>query len=431
MRKVQIIAGFIAITLDGCGRSPTAKQDAGNKATANTTSNKSPLRGYPNAIMNEVSSTKKPPFNGTLMNRHLLSLLSTRPDARSLNNMHSLFRHSCHPSISRLPAVILVALAWTIFAFTGHSQETKTNQTQTANVINSSPTTHEGETVSVQLIKEANELQKQHLTSDAIARVKAAIAADPMSHRPWRALEQMADKLDSKEETLKCWDDIAALYPSNAFCLAFHAKIFAVNDKIGPEKLESELQKAKAVAPADPFILFYCIESFTQIGQYDTALQDVKTFKDSGGNEQANAAVSLYELILLGLNRQFHGSNLPDGKWETPEKYEIDLSILNRGQPWLIQLCGANLQTKDFILGGNAVSDFQPKRWKFGGSEENPFPYAPGLFIWDGSVISVPRYGTLVVNGTHLKYVQTLNGATISRIGTVKNWLFVFAKENK
>jgi hypothetical protein len=330
--------------------------------------------------------------------------------------------------------ISLVALAVICVQFVSYSQESKANQPQTVGVNHSSADTQEDRVLADRLIQEARPLN----TRDAIARVKAAIVAAPMYHPPWRALQQITDEITNVEEFVKCWDDMEKAYPTNAFCLAYHAEALYGHHKLEVGKYGDEVQKAKSLAPDDPFVSFYSIQALGTMGQYNSALREIKTFKDSGGNEKVNNIISLYELTFLSLNRQFHRSNLPDASWQMPSTFEIDLHILdNNINPWLPTLCQANLSSKGFILGRQLVPDYQPgrfsepKRWSFGGSQENPFPYAPGFFIWDGSVIAVSGYGVLVANGTHLKYVQTLNGVTTSRLGMVKDWQFVFEKENK
>jgi tetratricopeptide (TPR) repeat protein len=284
---------------------------------------------------------------------------------------------------------------------------------------------------SARLIEEASSLLRQNRTTEAVERVKSAVAIDPNSHMPWRALFQVSVSLPKEEETLRCWEEMATLYPSNAYCRAMRAAIFHKYGHLSKVKLEFE--KAKAAAPRNPFIYAYIVQVYSGMGQYDAAYEAAKTFRDIGGEKEAEETVALFELMLKAILRQFHAVNLPPRTWELPTSYEIDLEMQSIADAWLVQLCAANLKDQKFILGGSttAVNFAMPKRWKFLGSKDNPVMYAPGFFIWDGAVVAVPQYGVLVVNGTKVKHVEVVGGISRSRIGEVKDWVFTFEKQSK
>lgn len=91
------------------------------------------------------------------------------------------------------------------------------------------------------------------------------------------------------------------------------------------------------------------------------------------------------------------------------------------------QLCTSNTNSPDGVLGTNNYESISGKRYKFGGTKENPFEYANGaFFIWDATVILDNHYGILISNGSKIKYISVINNVEVIKYGTVKNWLFVW-----
>ena len=85
------------------------------------------------------------------------------------------------------------------------------------------------------------------------------------------------------------------------------------------------------------------------------------------------------------------------------------------------------------MLGGGSATGghFDNQRWQFAGSEQKPYEYAPGLKIWNATVIAVPQYGVFVMDGTKLRKTQVVDGMRHEIDGVVKNWRFVFDSEDK
>jgi len=281
------------------------------------------------------------------------------------------------------------------------------------------------------LIDQAIQQSNKNNFAEAVISAKKAIATDPMLHRAWRLFEQITDHLSNADASAS-WAGLEQVYGSNPYYHVYHAIIFKGRGTLDSVTYEREMATAKELAPNNPFVLFYNIQDLVYLGQYTSALQSLQSYKATGGNKEVDSAVAFYECLLRGVDRQLNGRDIPLVSWTPPASFEIDISVSGISkptgiQPWLIQLCGSNSNSIDFVIGGNSDTGVNPKRWKFvGGSQEDPYPYAPGLYIWDGSVIAVPNYGVIVVNGTRIKYVVTEGTTTRTRVGVVKDWRFVF-----
>lgn len=62
--------------------------------------------------------------------------------------------------------------------------------------------------------------------------------------------------------------------------------------------------------------------------------------------------------------------------------------------------------------------------WIIFGDEDNPYYYTPNFFIWNGSVLQTPEYGTIISENTEFKYVKNIErGYRIVYEGKIKNWI--------
>lgn len=278
------------------------------------------------------------------------------------------------------------------------------------------------------LIREAIPLLRGGETTKAIQIVKSAIAADANSEDAWLWSVVLSTKLPGQQPTLQLqfWDDMARTYPSNTYPRVFKAVTLSNYEQFS--QVDTEFQKAVNIAPRNPLVYAYMLQVHLEMGQYDKARSDFKNYKELGGHKMANEFAPAYDLLLQALDRQFRGVNLPPPDWKMPKNYLPDLTMSRIAGPWLEQLCNANVKDPKFILGGKIGKGFdgENKRYKFVGLEDSPFEYAPGFYIWGGTVIVVPEYGALVVNGTKLKHVEVVNGARRTHLGVVKDWRFTF-----
>ena len=61
--------------------------------------------------------------------------------------------------------------------------------------------------------------------------------------------------------------------------------------------------------------------------------------------------------------------------------------------------------------------------WIITGDEVNPYWYAPNFYIWQGSILQTPEYGTIISDGTKFKHIKNLErNHRIVYQGEIINW---------
>jgi hypothetical protein len=159
-------------------------------------------------------------------------------------------------------------------------------------------------------------------------------------------------------------------------------------------------------------------------GEYEKALGDHKRYTDLGGAKIFEGVARQYGFLLLALDRQLNGKNLPAASWKMPEDFSAIAELSTAGMPFLLWLL-SNIEDPKIVL-GDASAKGSSKMYTYKGSEESPLRYAPGLYIWDATVLVTPQDGILLLDGTKLKHVSVVQGIKTTRVGVVRNWRFAF-----
>jgi predicted Zn-dependent protease len=260
--------------------------------------------------------------------------------------------------------------------------------------------------------------------TEAIQSLKKWIANDPTSDEAWLYLAHASARLADQKAKLACWDEMIKAQPSSAF-----ARLFKAMALYGLEQLpeaEAELTAATSLGLKEPLIWAYVFKMHIDWGQYEKAKADYLKYEALGGHKLSDKWVKDYDLYRQALERQFRGINLPPPDWQMPSDFLIDSGVKELNGFWLEAMFSQGVDAKS-ILGG--YTSQSSARYKFEGSDQSPFEYAPGLYIWDAVLIQTPEYGVLLANGSRLKWVSIVEGVTKIRRGIIKGWKFHFDNE--
>jgi tetratricopeptide (TPR) repeat protein len=277
-----------------------------------------------------------------------------------------------------------------------------------------------------QLRKEASVLLDQGKISNAIDRLKEAIAANSKCDECWLDLENALRRLHEGKVPLDARDAMIKVYPLSAFPHLFKAVALFKDDQFS--QADGEFAKAMNLEPRSPYVYGFMLQIHTLTGEYEKALGEHKTYTALGGATIFEPVARQYGFLLLALDRQFTGKNLPATDWKMPEDFDAIATLSEAGMPFLLWLLN-NVEDQKIVLGEKGATG-PSKKYIYEGSKDSPLEYAPGLYIWDATVLVTPQDGILLLNGSKLKYVSVVKGVKKARFGAVKNWRFEFEEES-
>jgi len=275
------------------------------------------------------------------------------------------------------------------------------------------------------LRNEASGLLAQGKISNAVDRLKEAVAADPKSDQCWLDLEDAMGRLHEGKVPLDARDGMIKAYPLSAMPHVFKAVALFKDDQFS--QADDEFAKAMKLEPRSPYVYGYMFQIHTLNGEYEKALGDHKMYTDLGGAKIFEGVARQYGFLLLALDRQFNGKNLPAASWRMPEDFSAIAELSSAGMPFLLWVL-RNVQDPKVVL-GDASAKGSNLKYTYRGSEDSPLKYAPGLYIWDGTVLVTPQDGILLLNGTKLKHVSVVHGIRTTRVGVVRDWRFEFEQK--
>lgn len=276
------------------------------------------------------------------------------------------------------------------------------------------------------LRQEASALLAEDKVTDAVDRLKEALAANPKSDQCWVDLEGAMRRVHKGKVPLDVRDTIIKAYPLSAMPHVFKAvSLFKENQF---SQAEDEFAKAAKLEPRSPYVYGFMFQIHTLNGEYSKALAEHKRYTDLGGAKIFEGVARQYGFLLLALDRQLNGNNLPPASWKMPEDFSAIASLSSAGMPFLLWLLN-DVEDPKIVL-GDANAKGSSKKYTYTGSEDSPLEYAPGLHIWDATILVTPQDGILLLNGTRLKHVSVVEGIKETRVGVVKDWRFEFKQKS-
>lgn len=275
------------------------------------------------------------------------------------------------------------------------------------------------------LRKEASAFLGEGKISNAVDRLKEAVAADPKYDQCWLDLEHAMQRLHQGKVPLDARDAMIKAYPLSAIPHVFKAVALLRDDQFS--QADDEFAKAMKLEPRSPYVYGFRFQIHTHNGEYEKALGEHKRYTDLGGAKIFEGVARQYGFLLLALDRQFNGKNLPAASWKMPEDFNAIAELSSAGMPFLLWLLG-NVEDPKIVL-GDASAKGSSKKYTYKGSEDSPREYAPGLYMWDATVLVTPQDGILLLNGTKLKHVSVVQGSKTTRLGVVNNWRFEFEQK--
>jgi len=275
------------------------------------------------------------------------------------------------------------------------------------------------------LRQEASALLAEGKIGNAVERLKEALTANPKSDQCWLDLEGAMRRVHEGKVPLDVRDTIIKAFPLSAMPHVFKAvSLFQENQF---SQADEEFAKAAKLEPRSPYVYGYMFQIHTLNGEYTKALAEHKRYTDLGGAKIFEEVARQYGFLLLALDRQLNGNNLPPASWKMPEDFSAIARLSSAGMPFLLWLL-RNVEDPKIVL-GDANAKGSSKKYTYDGSEDSPLEYAPGLHIWDATILVTPQDGILLLNGSKLKHVSVLQGIKTTRVGVVRDWRFEFKQK--
>ena len=197
---------------------------------------------------------------------------------------------------------------------------------------------------------------------------------------------------------VECYDRLLKIEAKS--CVAWSNRGVALTYLDRHSEAEDSFLQALRADANDPIVYLNRGTCRLRVGRYVEANADFTEAKKLG-------KTSPYALWIERIQRQLTGKDVPPKEWKpNVDAYHTDIDLSKPGRPLVAAGTGG-------------------ERYRFQGTADAPFEYAPAFYVWQGAVLGDPNKGVLLDNGTKFRTVEIIGNAKTIRTGEVRGWVCV------
>ncbi len=214
----------------------------------------------------------------------------------------------------------------------------------------------------------------------------------------WQLKGQIYWQMKNHEMALKSYQEYLKIDPKNA--LVWVNLSMALFELERYKDMEESYAKALEIDPKYTPLYQSMGVNYLKMGRYEDANKAFAALHELGDS-------SIYFSWTKRMLQIINPDNAPPENWKaSADSYQTVLDLTD--------------PTKSGYLVMLTSSD--GTGFRFSGSPDNPFKYAPNFDVWNGSMIFDKRGEGLLTNGTHFRY-RRISGDTLTvEEGVITNW---------
>ena len=214
----------------------------------------------------------------------------------------------------------------------------------------------------------------------------------------WQLKGQIYWQMKDHGKALKSYRQYLKIDPENALVwVNLSAALFELERY---KDMEQAYAKAKEIDPQYAPLYQSMGVNYLKMGRYEDAHKAFATLQEFG---DTSTYFSWTHRMLQTISEE----NAPPQNWKVnADSYQTVLDLRDPSKcEYLVRLTSSV---------GSA--------FRFSGSSDNPFKYAPNFEVWNGAMIFDKRGEGLLTNGTHFRY-RKISGDTLTlEEGVITNW---------
>ncbi|MBN2297689.1 MAG: tetratricopeptide repeat protein [Deltaproteobacteria bacterium] len=232
----------------------------------------------------------------------------------------------------------------------------------------------------------------------ALGLCDEALKIDKRSKEVWQLKGQIYWQMKNYKMALKSYQDYLKIDPKSALVWVNLSATFFELEQY--KSMEESYAKAKEIDPKYPPLYQSMGVNYLKMGNYEEANKAFATLEEMGEN-------SIYYLWTKRVLQIINSNYAPAENWKVnPDSYQTVLDLSDPAKTGYLVMLTSSVGTS----------------FKFSGSSDNPFKYAPNFDVWNGTMIFDKKGEGLLTNGTHFRY-RSISGDTLTiEEGVITNW---------
>jgi tetratricopeptide (TPR) repeat protein len=214
----------------------------------------------------------------------------------------------------------------------------------------------------------------------------------------WQLKGQIYWQMKNYKMALKSYQQYLKIDPKNALVWVNLSMTFFELERY--KDMEQSYAKAKEIDPQYAPLYQNMGVNYLKMGRYEDAHKAFATLHELGDT-------SIYFLWTNRMLQTINAENAPPENWKVnADSYQTVLDLTDPTKSGYLVMLTSSVGTA----------------FRFSGSSDNPFKYAPNFDVWNGAMIFDKRGEGLLTNGTHFRY-RKISGDTLTvEEGVITDW---------
>jgi len=232
----------------------------------------------------------------------------------------------------------------------------------------------------------------------ALSLCDEALKIDKRSKEVWQLKGQIYWQMKNYKMALKSYQEYLKIDPKNALVwINLSATFFELEQY---KSMEESYAKAKEIDPKYAPLYQSMGVNYLMMGNYQEAHRAFAALEELG-------EPSIYYQWTKRVLQIINSTYAPAESWKAnAESYQTVLDLADPDKTGYLVMLTSSVGTS----------------FKFSGSSEKPFKYAPNFDVWNGTMIFDKKGEGLLTSGTHFRY-RKISGDTLTiEEGVITNW---------